>query len=655
MGDLETIRARVRQGITESAADPQRAARLARSQSVEGTWPDIDYAARGGAEFPALEHLSRALCLACSAPYLAEGLAALAAWSRLEPRSDNWWFNEIGAPQLAGDALLLLREALGVKERAAWSDWLAQTAGTTELTGQNLVWSQSVVLRHGLLADDGELVAAAVRRMSEVLTLTEREGIQRDYSFHQHGAQLYSGGYGASLTADLARWVHAVHGTDWAFGEQEVALFADFLLEGQQWAVHGGGFDFTTMGREITRASAHRAWPTLRPVLAKLLAVGAPRRAELAAFDARLAAAEARADRAETGAGEAGAGAAPPPLTGTRYYPRSDYLVHRRPTWSLTVRMSSTRTAPTESMNGENLRGRHLGDGVAAVRVGDAPEDGYRGALPLWDWARLPGVTAELPPGPGALFPRPNGTHGASPDVAGWTDGRYGIAVMRLAGTDRFTEGWKAWFCFEDAFVALGAGISAPEAEHPVATTIDQRLAVGPPVVEQGRYAHHGRIGYVPLGAQDPVFAAVERRTGSWADLTTTGSAEPVSGEVFVVGFDHGHRPEEAGYACLVLPDTDAATTAERAAAPGFTVLSNDAGVQSVRCERTGVTLTARHDGRQMVLGKESKKESRDEGRKEGKTESGRAAERAEDGAAEGEEAGKGKKEAGKGVEGTAG
>ncbi|RKN38145.1 polysaccharide lyase family 8 super-sandwich domain-containing protein [Streptomyces hoynatensis] len=598
MGDLETIRARVRQEIREAAADPPRAARLARSQSAEGTWPDIDYADGEGAEYPPLEHLSRALCLACSAPYLAEGLAALAAWSHLAPRSDNWWFNEIGAPRLAGDALLLLREGLGTEERAAWGTWLAQTAGSTEMTGQNLVWSQSIVLRRGLLVDDGELVASAVRRMSEVLTLTEREGIQSDFSFHQHGAQLYSGGYGASLTADLARWVHAVHGTDWAFGEEEVALFTDFLLEGQQWAVHGGGFDFTTMGREITRAPAHRAWPVLRPVLAKLLALGAPRRAELAAFDARLAAAEAAADGA-------GAGAAPPPLTGTRYYPRSDYLVHRRPAWSLTVRMSSTRTAPTESMNGENLRGRHLGDGVAAIRLGDEPEDGYRGVIPLWDWARLPGVTAELPPSPEALFPRPNGTHGASPDVAGWTDGRHGIAVMRLAGTDRFEDGWKAWFCFEDAFVALGACISAPEAEHPVATTVDQRLAVGPPLVEGRRYAHHGRIGYVPLGEQDPVRAAVERRTGRWSDLTTTGSAEPLSAEVFTFGFDHGHRPEGAAYACLVLPDTDAAATAERAAAPGFTVLSNDAAAQSVRCERTGVTLTARHDGRQVVLGKE--------------------------------------------------
>ncbi|MET8337496.1 polysaccharide lyase family 8 super-sandwich domain-containing protein [Streptosporangium canum] len=53
----------------------------------------------------------------------------------------------------------------------------------------------------------------------------------------------------------------------------------------------------------------------------------------------------------------------PPTLVGCRYYPRSDYLVHRRLAWPVSVRMASTRTAPTESMNGENLRGRHLGDG----------------------------------------------------------------------------------------------------------------------------------------------------------------------------------------------------------------------------------------------------------------------------------------------------
>ncbi|MEV4185636.1 polysaccharide lyase family 8 super-sandwich domain-containing protein [Streptosporangium canum] len=608
MRDLAAVRDRLRHELLDHPADPAEAARLSDDLAADGTWPDIDYTDRDAMAFRPLEHVARALRLALSGEHRSAALSALDAWRRHGPRSDNWWFNEIGAPRLAGDALLLVADGLDTRQRARWGDWLAGCAGPVEMTGQNLVWTQGIVLRHGLLTDDGELVSSAVARMSEVLRVTDGEGIQDDLSFHQHGAQLYSGGYGSALAADLALWIYVVHGSPWAFGAPGVRLLTDFLLDGQQWAVHGGGFDFTTMGRNITRADAHRAAGELRPALRRLLAVGAPRRDELAAFDARLAGAGAG-----TRAGvevEAGSGRSTAGPVGCRYYPRSDYLVHRRPTWSVSVRMSSTRTAPTESMNGENLRGRHLGDGVAAIRVGDDPQDGYRAVIPLWDWSRLPGVTAERLRDPAGLFPRPNHRHGGSKDVGGWSDGRHGIAVMRLEGADRITDGWKAWFCFDDLFVALGAGITAPSAEYPVVTTVDQRLAEGPVTVgpdpDHPRYVHHGRIGYVPLAGHGSVYARTEHRTGSWSDVTRTGSAEPLSAEVFSIGFDHGSRPDGASYACLVLPAADRTATAERSVVPGVTVLSNTPELQSVRCHRSGVTLTARHGAGGIALTRES-------------------------------------------------
>ncbi|MFI7154221.1 polysaccharide lyase family 8 super-sandwich domain-containing protein [Nonomuraea sp. NPDC050022] len=718
---------------------------------ADGTWPDLDYADHGdGRNWAPLEHLSRTLSLALSPQHRPSALTALDAWRRRGPRSANWWYNEIAAPQLAGDALLLLTDRLDPAERTAWGAWLAGCAGSGEMTGQNLVWTQAVVLRHGLLVNDADLVSSAVARMATTLRPTCGEGIQDDFSFHQHGAQLYSGGYGFALAADLGLWIYVVYGTPWAFGGAEVGFFTDFLLEGLQWAIHGGAFDFTTMGRNITRADAHRPTPDLRTAIRRLRASGAPRQAELAAFEQRLSEAEQpTADRtAGTAAGlavgtaarsaagpasEAALGAATGPSSGStpetalgsatgpapsstpgaaagssagtapganpratagpapwisagsnasrlptgtegvqpatrteaarpadgpvgcRYYPRSDYLAHRRPGWSMSVRMSSTRTAPTESMNGENLRGRHLGDGVASIRVGDGPEDGYRAVIPLWDWARLPGVTAEQPPDPAALFPRPNDRHGASPDVGGWTDGRHGMAVMRLAGTDRIADGWKAWFCFDDVYVALGAGITAPSAVHPVVTTIDQRLATGPlttgplatgpgttgplatgpgttepwstgplttgppitmPLTTRprttgplttgrgttGSFVHQGQIGYLPLSDRESLLARVERRSGSWADITATGSTATLTAEVFTVGFDHGPRPSGATYACLVLPGADAAATAARCADPGVTVLSNTPLRQSVRCDHSDVTLTAHHDTRELTF-----------------------------------------------------
>ncbi|MEU4446304.1 polysaccharide lyase family 8 super-sandwich domain-containing protein [Actinosynnema sp. NPDC050801] len=485
--------------------------------SFDGTWPDVDYSSRDAADFPAMEHLHRARTLPP-----AERLAALVAWRRLAPTSDNWWYNEIGAPQLVGDALLDLD--LSPAERASWGEWLASAVGPVEKTGQNLVWASAIHLRRGLITRDDAVVAEAVDRMCSVLAFTDGEGVQDDYSFHQHGPQLYSGGYGASLVESLTRWLHL-------FPEPAVRFFTDFLLDGQQWFAHGSSYDFTAMGRELVRPDAHRL-DSLRAAVDRLIGSGSRYRAdELAALASRL-----------DGAG--------PPLVGTRWFPRSDYLVHRRPTWAFTVRASSTRTVPTETLNGENTLGRHLGDGVATIRLGSS--DGYREVLPVWDWARLPGTTTEQGR---SLLPRPYLERGAAEDVFGWAADGHGAAVVRIAGVDRFTDGWKAWFCFPDAVVALGAGISAPGANR-VVTTIDQRLAVGDVSTDPVR---HGGITYVPLA---PHFTSLE-------------------GGIFTIGFDHGPSPVNASYACLIAPEV-----------PDFEVLANTPTEQSVRCG--GTTLTRR-------------------------------------------------------------
>jgi chondroitin AC lyase len=593
---LDVVRTRLCEELLSDLPDPLEAQSFADELAADGTWPDIDYGDDDALDWKPWYHVYRALQLALVEQHQAGALKALDAWRRLGLRCPNWWYNELGVPQSISDALLLLRHRLDAHERGRWGQWLADCAGPVKMTGANLVGAQSIVLRHGLLVDDPDLVSSAVTQLSSALRPTEDEGIQDDFSFHQHGALLYSGGYGSAKAVDLAFRMYTVHGTPWAFNDTDVRFLTDFLLDGLQWAVHGGGYDFTTMGRDITRQGAHCSTRDLRAAVRQLLTADAPRREELITFEARLAAAEA---------GRPGRGP-----VGCRYYPRSDYLVHRRPTWSITVRMSSTRTIPTESMHGENLRGRHLGDGVAALRIGDGPQDGYRAVIPLWNWARLPGITAEQPTDPAALFPRPNDEHGASDDVAGWTDGRHSIALMRLAGTDRFTEGWKAWFCFDDMVVALGAGITTPAAEHPVITTLDQRLVTGPvtmgPDPARPRYVHHGQIGYVTLDRSEQhrrVFAGTKRHTGSWSDITREGSSEKLSAEVFSIGFNHGPRPDGASYACLILLDTDAAATVQRSTAPGLAVLANTAEVQSVRCHRTGVTLTARHDTSGISLG----------------------------------------------------
>jgi len=70
-------------------------------------------------------------------------------------------------------------------------------------------------------------------------------------STHQHGEQLYTGGYGlvyATTSAGFYAW-----GTRFEIPADRRALFSSYLLDGEQWLVRGDVIDYSTVGREITR------------------------------------------------------------------------------------------------------------------------------------------------------------------------------------------------------------------------------------------------------------------------------------------------------------------------------------------------------------------------------------------------------------------
>ena len=77
-------------------------------------------------------------------------------------------------------------------------------------------------------------------------------------------------------------------------------------------------------------------------------------------------------------------------------------MVQQAESGYFSVKMVSSRTIGTESGNGENLLGFWLPFGLTyLVQRGDE----YDGLPVVWDWSRLPGVTApaEVPPFSGLL------------------------------------------------------------------------------------------------------------------------------------------------------------------------------------------------------------------------------------------------------------
>ncbi|MFD0663347.1 polysaccharide lyase family 8 super-sandwich domain-containing protein [Thermocatellispora tengchongensis] len=390
------------------------------------------------------EHVTRLAHLARDRP--GQAMRALDAWLRLDPVCPNWWYNQLGVPRRLGDAALLLHPRLTAAQRERVGELLGR-ATWDRMTGQNLLWTAQVAIRRSLLAEDLAGLAEAFRRAAGLLVTTCEEGIQPDYSFHQHGAQLYSGGYGHTFAMETAALAALCAGTPLAFSGEALAVLSDFLLDGQRWMVHAGRYDITCMGRESSREgnAAHAA--RLASAARALADAGAPRADELRAFVE---------------------GGHPP--TGTRAFWRSDYLAVHRPAWSAAVKVSSSRTVLSEAGNGEGLAGWHLCDGVCHLwRTGEE----YHELWPVQDWRHLPGATVAYRGGPLPLSDF--GDHTGGSEFAGvLSDGRYGMAAMHLRRDG--VEARKAWFFFMEEFVALGTGITGTDAGTPCTPPSTRRL-----------------------------------------------------------------------------------------------------------------------------------------------------------------------------------
>ncbi|MEI8597517.1 hypothetical protein P4S64_07415 [Vibrio sp. M60_M31a] len=66
------------------------------------------------------------------------------------------------------------------------------------------------VLDHGILADDAEMVGKAIADIEATIGVSTGAGVQPDYSFHQHGPQLYTSGYGPVWFNSAAKWANFV-------------------------------------------------------------------------------------------------------------------------------------------------------------------------------------------------------------------------------------------------------------------------------------------------------------------------------------------------------------------------------------------------------------------------------------------------------------
>ena len=569
-----------------NAASQKDAATLA----ADGSWADIKYADDARSVWANGEHLNRMLVMAKAARVARNGghadealeakiLLALKWWTDHDYQNPNWWWNEIGVPELMGEIASLLGPQLPGDARAKVvaimkrSDYHKLMVGTSPWTGANLTWSTGIGVVRGCLENDAAFVAESFTRMFEEIEIEPqpKDGMQQDYSFHQHGVQLYNGGYGLDFANDVGRFVSFSWGTRFQIPGDKMTLFSGFLLDGQQWMIRGNTFDYAAVGREITRAgkvvvpedkTAGPVTPagpaySLGNVMAMLAAEPTPRQKELQAFAARL--------KGEAGATE---------FTGNKMFWDSDFMTQRRAGYSTSVKMLSARTQNGELVNNEGRKSMHLSDGANFLYL---TGNEYANIFAVWDWTKVPGTTAIQ----GTLETGekdPIRAHGTTTFDGGVSDGTYGMAAMDMARGKLTAK--KAWFFFDAEYVALGAGITlADDMEHAVATDINQTLAEGD-VQQSTDWIYHDHVGYI-WAAGTKIQSSLAPQTGAWSDFGT-GSSAPVTTPVFDLWIDHGKSPQGASYEYTVMPGVPVEEVARLAVYPDVEVLANSVSTQAV-------------------------------------------------------------------------
>jgi chondroitin AC lyase len=603
---LDTIRSRfvlsMMPPTDELAADIiDKAHKRAAELKADATWPDLDYADQGRARWPLGEHLGRTLLMARASYILrdrntpeeqldAKTIAALDWWLDHDLKNPNWWWNEIGVPQFLGEISIFMQPKLSPKRlddvvkimrRSVWTKW----------TGQNLVWGTQIQILRGLLIGDAAAVREAYARMYDEIRIVKQpeDGIQADFSFHQHGQQLYNGGYGLGFGNDVGRFVAHAWGTPYQIPPDKLQIYLGYLLDGQQWMVFEDLFDFSATGREIIRegkVAVNRKWSGgpispagaaygMANVVRQLASLDVPRKPELVAFAKRL---EGAPDQQ--------------PLVGNRHYYCSDYMVHRGAHSLMSIKMFSDRMINAELVNTEGKKSHHLSDGATLI-YNDGDE--YRDIWPVWDWQQVPGTTAEQAPDGvlDKLLPKGNHERGQTSFVGGVSNGRLGVAAMDLKRGKLTAK--KAWFCFEDRVVCLGAGINC-DSDNDVVTCVNQCLTTNSSDVQQGdNWVWHRNVGYVfPAGAK--FVLSTGEQSGKWSDLGPVQSPL-IKKPVFKLTLDHGTRPRDGTYQCVVLPYGRADETRAAAQASPIEVFSNTTTLQAVRDGEHAMGIVFRQAG----------------------------------------------------------
>jgi chondroitin AC lyase len=553
--ELRQLHRNVLAGILEESADIQEVQMLLAEMLSNGSWANIDYSSKERGAWQPRQHLSNLLAIAKAYQTIDNKFyqkkevstkihLGLNYWLENDFQCPNWCYPIIGVPMVLNPIMILMEGELSSEQLEKGLVILNRCE--IGRTGQNKVWQSGNVLHSSLLTRDIEMVKKASASIQEELVVSLNEGVQPDWSYHQHGPQLQFGNYGLSYVNDMIKWISILRKTPNAFDENKVSILRDYLLKGQRWVTWKDQFDISACGRQLFVDSPESKAASLSKSFGKM---------EL--LDPSYKDQYIKANDYTT-------------LIGNKHFWRSDIQVQRTSNYYFSVKMCSERVIGAESCNSENLQGYYMGDGASFLYQSG---EEYRNIFPFLDWKKIPGTTTLQDTEPLPVLTA-SGYRIPSDFVGGVSNSSTGIAVLDYDRNGLTAR--KSWFMLDDMIFHLGTGITSDQ-KLQVTTGINQSFLKGDviiktdaeEVIDQGMksisnplWILHDNIGYVFLGSNEVKLEA-QTSEGSWNWVASRYPDERIQDEIFKLWFDHGENPKKQSYAYILVPNADKSQMSE--------------------------------------------------------------------------------------------
>jgi chondroitin AC lyase len=565
--------------LTDDIKYKTDAAGYFKALNAEGSWNDIEYKNQTRGSWTPSWHLYRILLLNRAyaknnnPAYLAAIHKALRFWIKNDFKCENWWHNNINVPFAYSSVILQLGSKAQPDELDFLNNVIVKRIPVNAATGQNLIWQLDNEARVALIHNDYAALTKIISRMQAVITITTAEGIQPDYSFHQHGPQMQVGNYGLSFVNTLLFWMAVTANSPIAFEKDKQQILFNYCTECLRWTIYRGAMDIPGIGRQLRFNATIKRGDNINENF-KLIR----------SFDKNLGcklAIDGFTNAATTSCS----------LAGNKSFWRSDYMIQlKKGRYQMSVKMHGPFVHRLEAINAENLKGAFINDGLALVQHSGKE---YLNIEAIWNWNMLPGTTCDTTVNPGgkAAF----ATGNTSKFVGQVSNGAAGVCAMDYNRGG--IKAHKSYFFVDDMLVALGAGIESA-APGNLVTTVDQSLHTGPSIngknADGQRWLWHDNMAYYFPDNNEEVKTKTEYRRSTWESINTNNTADdkPSAGNVATTYISHN---KNNSYAYIIQPGIGLkATRAKRHT--GVKILANTPDAQAISAGNT-VMVVFYHQG----------------------------------------------------------